>query len=89
MEGIGKICFLRKQFISLRFYRLNPQRELGNLFSLRECSSLQAGIGNIEFVKDLATQSVLVNNFKCSKFGPHTNHKLGWVYINKKFVIPQ
>ena len=64
-----------------RFYRLNPQREFGNIFSVNNgCPYLQAGIGNIEFVKDLLTQSVLTNNFKCSKFGPHTHQMLGWVY---------
>ena len=64
-----------------RFYRLNPQREFGDIFSVNKgCPYLQAGIGNIEFVKDLLTQSVLTNNFKCSKFGPNTHDMLGWVY---------
>ena len=73
---------MRGNYFHCRFYRLNQQREFGDLFSVKGCSSLQAGIGNIEFVKDLVTQHALVNNFKCSKFGPHTHHKLGWVQKN-------
>ena len=39
-----------------RMYRLKPQRELGNLFSINNgCPFLQAGIANISFVKDLIT----------------------------------
>ncbi|CAB4023147.1 Hypothetical predicted protein, partial [Paramuricea clavata] len=65
------------------FYRLNPQRKFGDIFSVdKGCPDLQAGIGNIEFVKDLLKQSVLTNNFKCSKFGPHTHHMLGWGKMN-------
>ncbi|CAB4015197.1 Hypothetical predicted protein, partial [Paramuricea clavata] len=65
------------------FYRLNPQRKFGNLFSVNNgCPYLQAGIGNISFVKDLSTQSVLTNNFKCSKFGQHVHHMLGWGKMN-------
>jgi hypothetical protein len=64
-----------------RFYRLHPQPKFGNLFSVNNgCPYLQAGIGNISFVKDLSTQSVLTKNLKCSKFGPHTHDMLGWVY---------
>ena len=64
-----------------RFYRLNPQREFGKLFSKDNgCLYPYAGIGNIEFVKDLMTQTSLANNFKCSKFGLNTHHMLGWVY---------
>ena len=79
----GKVLYLdqnhKNNFYS-RFYRLNLPRELGSLFSLNNgCSYEQAGIGNIEFVKDLLTQSIN-KNFKCSNFGPHTYHMLGWVY---------
>jgi hypothetical protein len=71
-----------------RFYRLNSQREFGDIFSVNKgCSDLQAGIGNIAFVKDLLTQSVLTNNFKCSKFGPHTHDMLGWVTANFKNIV--
>ena len=64
-----------------RLYRLNSQRKFGNLFSAHNngCPYLQAGIGNISFVKDLMTQSDLPNNFTCSKFGPNTHPNLGWV----------
>ena len=59
---------------------MKPQRELGNLFSLDNgCPYLQAGIGNISFVKDLLTDAVNTN-FKCSKFGTHIHQLLGWVY---------
>ncbi|CAB4004689.1 Hypothetical predicted protein [Paramuricea clavata] len=64
-------------------YRLNPQREFGNLFSINNgCSKLQAGIGNIQFVKDLLVKRVVTNNFKCSKFGQHIHHLLGWGKMN-------
>ncbi|XP_028393240.1 uncharacterized protein LOC114517654 [Dendronephthya gigantea] len=66
------------------FYRLKPRRMFGNLFSNvnNGCPYLQGGIGNIKFVKDLLNQSVLTNNFTCSKFGPHTHNKLGWGKMN-------
>ena len=68
-------------YIYSRFYRLKPQREFGNLFSKDNgCLHPYAGLGNIESVKDLMTQTFLVNDFKCSKFGLHTHRMLGWVY---------
>ena len=61
-------------------YRLNLQREFGNLFSIKNgCPLLEAGIGNISFVKDLMTEAVVTNSFKCSKFGQHVHPRLGWV----------
>ncbi|XP_028402956.1 uncharacterized protein LOC114525736 [Dendronephthya gigantea] len=65
-------------------YRLSAKRILGNLFSAHNnsCPYLQAGIGNISFVKDLMTQSVVTKNFTCSKFGPDTHQKLGWGRMN-------
>ena len=61
-------------------YRLEPKRELGNIFSIKNgCPYFQAGIANISLVKDLQTQTVVSRNFKCSKFGQHIHHALGWV----------
>ena len=63
---------------------MNPQRELGNLFSVDDgCPYVQGGIGNISFVKDLLTDTVVNTNFKCSKFGPHIHDMLGWVITIK------
>ena len=69
------------EFYFARMYRLNTERKFGNVFSAQNngCPYLEAGIGNISFVKDLMTRSVLPNNFTCSKFGPHSNNNLGWV----------
>ena len=73
-------------------YRLEPQRELGNIFSINDgCPYFQAGIANISFVKDLQTRTVVSRNFKCSKFGQHIHHALGWVsdagYISSTYRI--
>jgi hypothetical protein len=81
---LGYLIFVVNKFMKnllcYRMYRLNPQRELGNLFSVNDgCPYLQAGITNISFVKDLMTQTALTNTFKCSKFGQHVHHTLGWV----------
>lgn len=65
-------------------YRLNPKRALGNLFSVDKggCSSIHPGIGNVTYIKDVLTQSVVTTNFQCSKFGPHTHPQLGWGRMN-------
>ena len=53
------------EFYFARMYRRNTERKFGNLFSAQNngCPYLEAGIGNISFVKDLMTRSVLPNNF--------------------------
>ena len=79
-ETVMMLRITPKYHFCCRFYRLNPPRKFGYLFSLKNgCPYLQAGIGNIEFVKDLLNQSVLTNNFKRSKFGPDIHPLLGWV----------
>ena len=77
------------EFYFARMYRLNSHRKFGNIFSAQNngCPYLQAGIGNISFVKDLMTRTVVSNNFTCSKFGPNTHHGLGWVECSKSHSI--
>ena len=69
--------------IILRFYRLNKKRVLAKLFGYGKnvCTDVHSGIGNIEYVKDIRTQTVVTRTFNCSKFGPHLNAALGWVII--------
>ena len=46
------------------------------------CTTNDPGIVNIEYVKDILTESVVTRNFTCSKFGPYTHPILpGWVSI--------
>lgn len=68
-------------FIYARLYRLSPKRELGNLFGVAKdgCTDVHSGIGNISFVKDVLTDTIVTKKFKCSKFGPHMNAAFGWV----------
>ena len=67
-----------------KFYRLNSKRELGNLFGIGNgfCAKLHSGIGNISYVKDVLTDSVVTTTFKCSKFGLHISDALGWVKLH-------
>ena len=62
-------------------YRLNPTRHLGNLFGVGDggCTAVHSGIGNVAYIKDLLTETVVTTNFDCSKFGPHVDKTLGWV----------
>ena len=45
------------------------------------CSQDEPGIGDIAYVKDLQTETVLATNFRCSVFGKyeHASTGFGWV----------
>ena len=46
----------------------------------RGCSDLEPGIGNIAYVKDLLTDTVVSSTFECSIFGGvQSSGQLGWV----------
>ena len=64
-----------------RFYRLNSKRELGSLFGTdnRLCPEHFSGIGNISFVKDILTDTIVTTRFNCSKFGTNGGGFGGWV----------
>ena len=64
-----------------RLYRLKISRPLGNLFGIGSggCTDYHSGIGNVSYVKDVLTETVVTTKFNCSKFGPST--VLGWVTI--------
>ena len=64
-----------------RLYRLKKARPLGNLFGIGSggCADFHSGIGNVSYVKDILTETVVTTKFSCSKFGP--NNHLGWVTI--------
>jgi hypothetical protein len=68
----------------LRSYRLKISRALGNLFGVGSggCTDFHSGIGNVSYVKDILTETVVTTKFNCSKFGPHQNINLGWVTVN-------
>ncbi len=72
-------------FTCLRLYRLNPKRELGNLFGVGKggCTDVHSGIGNVAYVKDILTDTIVTKKFRCSKFGPHMTAALGWVICLK------
>ena len=45
------------------------------------CGRLSAGIGNISYVKDLQTETIVTTKFRCSKFSSYqsTSDTHGWV----------
>ncbi|CAB3999647.1 Hypothetical predicted protein [Paramuricea clavata] len=63
-------------------YRLKIKRALGNLFGVGSggCTDFHSGIGNVSYVKDILTETVVTTKFNCSQFGPHTD--LGWGRMN-------
>ena len=66
-----------------RSYRLKTNRALGNLFGVGSggCTDFHSGIGNVSYVKDILTETVVTTKFNCSKFGPHQDINLGWVTV--------
>ena len=64
-----------------RLYRLKKARPLGNLFGIGSdgCTDFHSGIGNVSYVKDILTETVVTTKFSCSKFG--SDNILGWVTI--------
>ena len=55
-------------------------RPLGNLFGVGSggCTDFDSsGIGNVSYVKDMFTETVVTTKFSCSKFG--SDNILGWV----------
>ena len=60
---------------------MKTNRALGNLFGVDSggCTDIHSGIGNISYVKDILTETVVTTNLSCSKFGPHLSVSLGWV----------
>ena len=63
---------------------MKTNRALGNLFGVGSggCTDFHSGIGNISYVKDILTESVVTTNFNCSKFGPNTDLNLGLVIFS-------
>jgi hypothetical protein len=78
---ISELCLTETSYF--RMFRLNPKRKLGELFSSGSggCTNSHSGIGNISFVEDLLTDTVVTTKFNCSKFGHHTHPTIGWVSI--------
>ena len=62
-----------------RLYRLKISRPLGDLFGIGSggCTNYHSGIGNVSYVKDILTETVVTTKFSCSNFGP--SNVLGWV----------
>ena len=65
----------------LRSYRLQKNRVLGNLFGIGSggCTDHHSGIGDVKYVKDILTDTIVTTKFNCSQFGPDV--ELGWVSI--------
>ena len=68
-----------------RLYRLKISRPLGDLFGIGSdgCTDYHSGIGNVSYVKDTLTETMVTTKFSCSKFG--SDNKLGWVTM--KFTV--
>ena len=62
-----------------RLYRLKISRPLGNIFGVGSggCTNFHSGIGNVSYIKDILTDTVVTTKFSCSKFG--SDNILGWV----------
>ena len=60
---------------------MKTSRPLGNLFGVGSggCTDHHSGIGNVSYVKDILTETVVTTKFNCSQFGPNTD--LGWVNV--------
>ena len=72
----------------LRSYRLQKNRALGNLFGIGNggCTDYHSGIGDVKYVKDILTGTIVTTKFNCSQFGPDVLR--GWVNITiNKFLI--
>ena len=52
------------------------------------CGRKSAGIGNIDYVKDLLTENIVTRNLRCSKFGfgHHPRTGFGWVCFAMLFI---
>ena len=74
-KNVDNFCFTH------RLYRLKIKRPLGDLFGIGSggCTDFHSGIGNVSYVKDILTETVVTTNFNCSKFGFDNPH--GWVII--------
>ncbi|XP_046839735.1 uncharacterized protein LOC124433918 isoform X2 [Xenia sp. Carnegie-2017] len=68
------------------FYRFQNPRKLKNLMIYNKggCTKTSPGIGDVKFVKDLMTESIVTTNFRCSKFGLAHNERaqFGWAKMN-------
>ncbi|XP_028403917.1 uncharacterized protein LOC114526500 [Dendronephthya gigantea] len=68
------------------YYRLRKPRALKNLMIINKggCKKSSPGIGDVQFVKNLLTDTVVTRNFRCSKFGVAHNAKtqFGWARMN-------
>ena len=71
--------------ISLRYFRLKNPRKLKNLMIINKggCDKDSPGIGDVAYVKNLLSDTIVTRNFRCSKFGlaHHPRTKFGWVCI--------
>ena len=74
-----KISTLSVRFF--RSFRLKNKRPLGQLMITNSgCSVLEPGIGDIAFVKDLQTDTIVSTTFECSIFGGvQSSQEIGWV----------
>ena len=68
---------------NLRYYRLRKSRPLKKLMVINKggCGRNSPGIGDVQFVKDVLTDTIVTTNFRCSKFGVAHNARaqFGWV----------
>ncbi|XP_028396090.1 uncharacterized protein LOC114520085 [Dendronephthya gigantea] len=73
-------------------YRFNKSRTLGNLLITTDgCDTLNPGIGDIAYVKDLQTGKIVTTTFACSVFGSaksDTIYKSGWPMMNECLKKP-
>ena len=54
----------------------------------RGCSSLEPGIGDIAYVKDQLTDTIVSTTFECSVFGGlQSSGKLGWVNSSNSSLV--
>ena len=80
---MSAIALLRDFFSDIRYYRLRKPRPLKKLMIINKggCGRTSPGIGDVQFVKNVLTDTIVTTNFRCSKFGMAHNSKaqFGWV----------
>ena len=72
-------------FIHIRSFRMNSERPLNNLMvDDKGCSADKPGIGDIAYVKDIETETIVTTGYRCSVFGKYRYPVpgFGWVSTN-------
>ena len=69
-----------------RSFRLQSERPLKELMiDDHGCSQDQPGIGNIAYVKDIQTETIVSTQYRCSIFGKYQHPLTGFGWVSMKY----